>query len=77
MAPTSRSSILLAVTFAILALAAPAIAQTPRSQIASLKRQLAAAKRTNSRLETKNAKLSGLSYAPTLTLTTRSRPSSR
>ena len=60
MAPTTRSSIILALTFAILALAAPAIAQTPQAQIASLKKQLAAAKKTNTRLETQNAKLSGL-----------------
>jgi hypothetical protein len=50
----------LAVTFAILALAAPAIAQTPRAQVASLKKQLAAAKRANTKLVTQNAKLSGL-----------------
>ena len=60
MATTKRSSMLLAVTFAILALAAPAIARTPQAQIASLKKQLAAAKKTNARLETQNAKLSGL-----------------
>jgi hypothetical protein len=60
MATTRRSSIVLAVTFAILALAAPATARTPRAQIASLKKQLAASKKTNTRLETRNAKLSGL-----------------
>ena len=60
MATTKRSSMLLAVTFAIIALAAPAIARTPQAQIASLKKQLAAAKKTNARLETQNAKLSGL-----------------
>jgi hypothetical protein len=52
--------VLLAVTFALLVVAAPAIAQTPRAQIASLKRQLAAAKKANTRLKTQNAKLSGL-----------------
>jgi hypothetical protein len=60
MATTNRSSKLLAVTFAILALASPAIAQTPRAQIASLKNQLAVAKKTNTRLETQNAKVSAL-----------------
>jgi hypothetical protein len=51
---------LLALTFVILALAAPAIAQTPQAQIASLKTQLAAAKKTNSKLEAQNSKLSSL-----------------
>jgi hypothetical protein len=51
---------LLAVTFAILALAAPAVAQTPQAQIASLKKQLASAKKTNVKLEAQNSKLSGL-----------------
>jgi hypothetical protein len=60
MATPKCSSVLLAVTFAILAFAAPAIAQTPQTQIASLKKQLAAAKKTNTRLETQNAKLSHL-----------------
>jgi hypothetical protein len=60
MATPKRSSMLLAVTFAILALAAPAVARTPQAQIASLKQELAAAKKTNSKLETQNAKLSGL-----------------
>jgi hypothetical protein len=60
MATTKRSSTFLAVTLAILAFAAPAIAQTPRAQIASLKKQLAAAKRANTKRETQNAKLSGL-----------------
>ena len=60
MAGTRRSSMFLAVTFAILVLAAPASARTPQAQIASLKKQLAAAKRTNTRLEAQNAKLSTL-----------------
>jgi hypothetical protein len=60
MAPTKRSIMLLAVTAAILSLATPAMAQTPQAQIASLKKQLAAAKKTNLRLEKQNAKLSGL-----------------
>ena len=60
MGPIKRSCMLLALTFAILALASPALAQTPRAQIASLKQQLAAAKKANARLETQNAKLSGL-----------------
>jgi hypothetical protein len=60
MATTKRSSILLAVTVAILALAAPAIAQTPQVQIAALKKQLAAAKKANAKLETQNVKLNGL-----------------
>jgi hypothetical protein len=51
MATTRRTSMFLAVTFAILALAAPSVAQTPQAQIASLKQQLAAAKKTNSKLE--------------------------
>jgi hypothetical protein len=51
---------LLALTFAILVLAAPAIAQTPQAQIASLKKQLAAARKTDIKLEKQNAKLSGL-----------------
>jgi hypothetical protein len=60
MATIKRASMLLAVTLAILAVAAPAIAQTPQTRIASLKQQLAAAKKTNTRLKTQNAKLSGL-----------------
>ena len=60
MAPTKRSSILLAVAFAILALAAPALAQTPQAQIASLKKQLATAKKANGKLQAENTKLSGL-----------------
>jgi hypothetical protein len=60
MAAIRRSCMFLAMTFAILALAAPAVAQSPQGQIASLKRQLAAAKKTNAKLEAKNAKLSGL-----------------
>ena len=51
---------LLGVTFSVLALAAPALAQSPQAQIASLKHQLAAATRTSSRLEARNARLSGL-----------------
>jgi hypothetical protein len=60
MATTKRSIMLLAVTFAFLALAVPAVAQTPQAQIASLKKQLAAAKKTDKKLEKQNAKLSGL-----------------
>jgi hypothetical protein len=60
MATTKRSIMLLAVTFAFLALAVPAVAQTPEAQIASLKKQLAAAKKTDKKLEKQNAKLSGL-----------------
>jgi hypothetical protein len=60
MATINRSTMLLALTFAILAFAAPAVAQTPQAQIASLKRQLAAAKKTNTRLEAQNARLSAL-----------------
>jgi hypothetical protein len=60
MATTKRSSVLLAVMFAMLAITTPAIAQTPRAQIASLKKQLAATKRANAKLETRNAKLSVL-----------------
>jgi hypothetical protein len=60
MATITRAGVLLALTLALLAVAAPAVAQTPRAQIASLKRQLAAAKKTSSKLKTQNAKLSGL-----------------
>ncbi|HEY1478456.1 MAG TPA: hypothetical protein VGF46_00410 [Gaiellales bacterium] len=60
MTRTTRSSILLAVMFAILAVAAPAIARTPQAQIASLKKQLAAAKTTDLKLRAQNAKLAGL-----------------
>jgi hypothetical protein len=60
MATIKRSSMLFAAMFAILAVSAPAIAQTPRAEIAALKKQLAAAKKTNAKLETRNAKLSGL-----------------
>jgi hypothetical protein len=56
----NRAATRIAVTFAMLALAAPAIAQSPRAQIASLKKQLAAATRRNSTLEARNTKLSGL-----------------
>jgi hypothetical protein len=60
MATTRRSSILLAVAFAILALAGPALAQTPHEQIASLKKQLATAKKANHKLHAENAKLARL-----------------
>jgi hypothetical protein len=60
MATTKRSIMFLAAMFAILAVAVPAVAQTPQAQIASLKKQLAAAKKTDVKLERQNAKLSGL-----------------
>ena len=60
MATTKRSIMFLAVTFAFLAVAVPAVAQTPQAQIASLKKQLAAAKKTDVKLAKQNAKLSGL-----------------
>jgi hypothetical protein len=57
---TRVASKLLAVAFATLALAAPAFAQSPRAQIASLKHRLAAATRTSSKLEARNTRLSAL-----------------
>ena len=61
MTTSTRARILLAVvTLAILAVAAPATAQTPRAKIASLEKQLAAAKKQNARLEARNTALSGL-----------------
>jgi hypothetical protein len=60
MATLKRASAHIAVIFALLALAAPAMAQTPKQQIASLRKQLVAARHSNSRLEAQNAKLNGL-----------------
>jgi hypothetical protein len=61
MTTSKRARILLtAMTFAVLAVAAPAIAQTPQAKIASLEKELAAAKTTNTRLEARNTRLSGL-----------------
>jgi hypothetical protein len=60
MATTRPLTVLLAAAFAVFALTAPALAKTPQAQIASLEKQLAAAKRANTRLASENAKLSRL-----------------
>jgi hypothetical protein len=60
MVTTRPLTTVLAAALAAVALAAPASAQTPQAQIASLKKQLAAAKRANAKLATQNAKLSRL-----------------
>jgi hypothetical protein len=60
MATLKRMNPSIAVLVLLLAVAAPALARTPRQQVASLRRQLAAARHLNTRLKAQNAKVDGL-----------------
>jgi hypothetical protein len=63
MASLKRSSVHIAMILALLVVAAPATALTPKQQIASLRKQLAAARHTNKALAARNARVNGLYLA--------------